>query len=164
MHNNDPLQRTLQKRGYRLTTQRRTILDILQHEPGSLTAETIYTKARQTNPQINLATVYRTLAALKETGLVEQSYASPDHHEACFNLTAVDDAVSRDDLPSPTTEVESPQKRFHFHCLGCDRIIPFQSSVVLEALRSAIDMEHIQVDQVCMCVQGYCADCAGRRP
>ena len=91
MSDEEKLQLALRKYGYCLTAQRRAILEILLVERELLTADDIFHKARQTNPHLNLATVYRTLTILRKAGLVDQSYASPDpcsqkfHPEAGFN-------------------------------------------------------------------------------
>jgi Fur family ferric uptake transcriptional regulator len=166
MPNLAQLQEAFQKNGHRLTTQRQAVLDVLQTEPGLLTAEDIYQKTRALNPSINLATVYRTLTLLREMRLVEHAYASPEHHEAGFILVAPIGAEVEgtgsclDDTPSLPLAASPTEKHFHFRCLRCGKLIQFQSAAITDALTTVPALRQVQLDQVCMCIQGICEDCA----
>ncbi|HBE79142.1 MAG TPA: hypothetical protein DDW65_15415 [Firmicutes bacterium] len=51
--------------GYRLTSQRRAVLDVLLRQSGQyLDGETIYSLIKQNVPNVGMATVYRTLTLL----------------------------------------------------------------------------------------------------
>lgn len=56
--------------GLRLTRQRDAVLLILAQSSGFLDAEELGDKARTIEPRISVATIYRTLAALEQAGLV----------------------------------------------------------------------------------------------
>ena len=58
--------------GIRLTGQRRLLAAILEGTPTHLDAETVFRLARQRDPGIHRATVYRTLNKLKRMGLVDE--------------------------------------------------------------------------------------------
>jgi len=61
----------LKKKGYKMTTQRQAILDvILQHEGEHLSTEEIYELVKKEHPDIGLATVYRTLLLLDDMELI----------------------------------------------------------------------------------------------
>lgn len=60
----------LRKRGFRLTSQRMTILHILNHDGGHMTPAQVYDEARQTLPGITEPTVYRTLEFLADNDIV----------------------------------------------------------------------------------------------
>ncbi|TCK98388.1 Fur family ferric uptake transcriptional regulator [Natranaerovirga hydrolytica] len=67
------LKKKLKEKGLKLTTQRRTILEILEkHEGEHLTAEEIYELVKVDCPEIGLATVYRTVQLLLELDLIEK--------------------------------------------------------------------------------------------
>ncbi|MCJ7807105.1 MAG: transcriptional repressor, partial [Dehalococcoidia bacterium] len=66
--------------GQRVTSQRRLILDILRHSEGHLDADELYRLAKEREPRISLATVYRNLNLFKELGLVEGRHFTEDHH------------------------------------------------------------------------------------
>jgi len=61
----------LKEKGYKLTPQRRSILDeIIKNESSHLTTEEIYDLVKVSCPEIGLATVYRTVQLLEEMGVL----------------------------------------------------------------------------------------------
>ena len=60
----------LRERGYRVTPQRIAILKILALSDGHPSAERIYDQIKEEFPTTSLATVYKTIATLKEMGEV----------------------------------------------------------------------------------------------
>lgn len=62
----------LRERGCRLTPQRRAVLQILVESRDHPTVEQIYEQVRQDFPMTSLATVYKTVALLKEMGEVRE--------------------------------------------------------------------------------------------
>jgi Fur family ferric uptake transcriptional regulator len=95
----------LRQRGFRITPQREMIVEIIAHHDSHLTAEEIYAQVSQRTHALNLATVYRTLELLVETGFVSRidlgegqvSYATRHHgphiHLVCRCCGAVTDAT-----------------------------------------------------------------------
>ncbi len=141
MLNQDETIQRLQESGLRATAQRRTIVEVISEHDGHLTAEQVYEEARRLNSRISLATVYRTLAVLKDAGLIEQRYLTAEHDRSHFELAGE---------PS----------HFHFRCLGCGKIIEFESREILKALGRELTAKHdVKVTQTCMCVEGYCESC-----
>lgn len=63
------LRAALRERGYRLTVQRELILDAFESLSGHVTAEDVYALVRESFPQVNVSTVYRTLELLESQGL-----------------------------------------------------------------------------------------------
>jgi Fur family ferric uptake transcriptional regulator len=91
-------------RGIRITKQRRLLVGIIQDSPRHLDAFSLLKVAKLSDSNINLATVYRTLALLKGRGLIDEldllhlegekhyyeAKTSSDHcHIACFNCGAI---------------------------------------------------------------------------
>lgn len=81
----------LREQGFRLTHQRRLILDYIKAQGGHVTADEIFTATLRRCPELNLATVYRNLHWLSRVGLLrkidrgkdrlEYEYAgAPMHH------------------------------------------------------------------------------------
>ena len=60
----------LKSKGFKLTPQRRAVLEVLTSSGDHLTAAEIYERAHKLNPRIGLATVYRTLDILLDMSLV----------------------------------------------------------------------------------------------
>jgi len=84
----------IRSRGFRLTPQRMTILQVLQHSGGHLTPSEVYAIARLSMPGLTETTVYRTLEFLSENGfamaahigsgkLVYQVGGHDHHHIIC---------------------------------------------------------------------------------
>ena len=62
----------LREAGLRITKPRRIILEILDAEQGHPDAARIFERAVAINSRISLATVYRTMKALEESGAIER--------------------------------------------------------------------------------------------
>ncbi len=136
----------LRATGHRITPQRQIVLEVVESSGEHLDAEAIYQRARERadDPRISLATVYRTLAVLKETGLIEQRYLSPAHAREHY-------------------EPAGAQEHYHFTCLGCHKVIEFQSPKVK---RMAVELNRelgVEVAHACICLEGYCRTCAASR-
>lgn len=94
---------TLKRQGYKLTPQRRVILDIIHQAEAHLTADDIYNLVCRKIDGVNKSTVYRTLELLEELNCVVKSeigerfvyhHAEEGHHHhlicrrcgRCINL------------------------------------------------------------------------------
>jgi Fe2+ or Zn2+ uptake regulation protein len=62
----------LREKGYKLTPQRREIINILSNDLAHPGARDILKKVRKKAPQISLSTVYYTLDILKKEGLIQE--------------------------------------------------------------------------------------------
>ncbi len=69
----------LKQKGYRMTPQRKLILDILHNENSHVTAEDIFTRIKSQLDGVNISTVYRTLDLLESLGLVVKSEFENGH-------------------------------------------------------------------------------------
>ncbi len=68
----EKFEKTLRGNGYKLTNQRRVVLEILYNRKGEhMTAEDIHNIVKVNNPEIGLATIYRSLQLLTELDLVD---------------------------------------------------------------------------------------------
>ena len=70
--NGESLLDRMNARGLRMTHQRRLLAELLDSAADHLNAEEVYHRARQRDPEIHRATVYRTLNTLKKLGLVDE--------------------------------------------------------------------------------------------
>lgn len=134
---------SLHAAGRRLTPQRALVLNILQDADDHLDAEAIWKKAVVQNPDLNLATVYRTLTVLKEMGLVEQRYFARDHKREYF-------------------EAVGKREHYHFTCLGCGQVIELETPRIRQARQELGAALGLQFLHACICFEGYCAACAAR--
>lgn len=130
--------------GLRATPQRILVLRILQEAGEHLDAETIWLRSRQHDPAISLATVYRSLARLKDASLVTQRFYDRDHKRECFA------AVNQ-------------EERFFFTCRSCKRVLQLRTPLLAQLRRQWEQELGLVFLQGCMCFDGYCAECAPQR-
>ena len=107
------------KRNYRMTHQRRVILEAVKSSGDHPTADEIYEKVRKTLPRVSMGTVYRNLDILSSTGVIKK--LEPDHPQMRFDWETAD--------------------HYHITCVRCGRIedIPVASSDnPLESLENAL--------------------------
>ncbi|HID89202.1 MAG TPA: transcriptional repressor [Anaerolineae bacterium] len=124
--------------GRRLTRQRRLVMEVLEEAEEHLDAEAIHDRAKARDPNISLATVYRTLALLKEVGLVEEHRLGEDHahYEAVRGVP-----------------------HYHFTCLECGRVIEFDAPEVDQVVQALSRREGLQIADVHLFLTGYCRQC-----
>lgn len=129
---------SLKETGKRVTNQRTLILEIIRQRKGHIDADEIYRQARIIQPRISLSTVYRTLKALKEPGLIEELHLNDSHHHY---------------------EMKSTSKHHHIVCLGCGKVIEFEypiSNYVQENIPEARDFQIVDME---IRMVGYCSQC-----
>jgi Fe2+ or Zn2+ uptake regulation protein len=134
----DGLREVFQEAGRRLTSQRRLVLDVLKRSDEHLEADAIHDRAKRRAPGLSLATVYRTLALLKEMGLVEEHRLGEGHSHY---------------------EAVQEEPHYHFTCRRCGKVIEFDTPLVAEVRRELCDREGVQVTQSHLYFIGYCPDC-----
>ncbi len=84
-------------KGLRMTGQRRIIAQVLQDSDDHPDVEELYSRASALDPQISIATVYRTVKLFEEAGILEKlefgdgraryEDADRDHHDHLIDLT-----------------------------------------------------------------------------
>ncbi|MGB8648187.1 MAG: Fur family transcriptional regulator [Anaerolineae bacterium] len=132
----------LHTQGRRMTGQRVVILQIIQESNRHLDAEELYHLARKRNPRINLATVYRTLALLKESRLITPTYLSQDDRHGHF-------------------ESRPEAEHYHFTCTRCGAVLEFESPLVAQLERQVERDLGVELMRITLCVEGYCGECKG---
>src|ERR1700675_5105144 len=65
------LQAALEKRGVRLTRQRKILLEVMDNAERHLDAGAILDRAQKLDPRVHRVTVYRTIDLLKRNGLID---------------------------------------------------------------------------------------------
>ncbi|WP_371377493.1 Fur family transcriptional regulator [Sporomusa aerivorans] len=130
---------TLREMGYRLTPQRRAVIDALSECGGFTDASVIFGKVRLTNEHISLDTIYRNLKLLIELGVVNQ-INNPRSDRTLYELIT-----------------DSPHQ--HAVCLACGKIecIDHCTEMVDNMVRLASD--GFKVVNHSFEAYGYCAEC-----
>ncbi len=135
---------TLRATGHRITPQRQIVLDVITTSRGHLDAEAIFQRARHRDPNISLATVYRTLTVLKDRGLIQQRYLARGHSREHY-------------------EPVGAREHYHFACLSCRKVIEFQSPRVKQMTEELRHTLGVDVAHACICFEGYCQACEAKR-
>ena len=129
---------TLTLAGLRITSQRALILEIIRQGEGHLDADEVYRRAREQRPRLSLSTVYRTLQALKNLGLVEEVHFDEAHHH--YEM-------------KPLTE------HHHLVCLSCGRVVEFKYPLARLVRRNVREAKDFQITGSEVRMTGYCPAC-----
>lgn len=71
IQNKNDLSHLLKEKGYKITEQRKAVLDVvMKHEGEHLSSQEIYELVKKNYPDVGMATVYRTLPVLEELGYI----------------------------------------------------------------------------------------------
>jgi len=127
----------LRQNGYKITPQRRAILEVLAHDKSHPTVEQVYQRVLLTMPDLSRTTVYNTLRELSDLGELApvhdlseggQRYDTnhrPHHHLYCIqchNLVDIDHDFEGLDLPPKETsgyQILNRQVTFYGICPAC---------------------------------------------
>ncbi len=109
------LKSELNDRGWRLTPQRETILNVFQHlaRGKHLSAEDLYNLLEGEGEQISLSTIYRTLKLMARLGILRELELAEGHKHY---------------------ELNQPYPHHHHHliCVRCNKTIEFKNDSILK--------------------------------
>ena len=133
----------LREHGYRLTPQRRVVCQTLSGAERHLSAEEIHARAGGLAPELNLASVYRTLALLGELGLARQVQLGDGKGQ---------------------WEVAHPDDAFHLVCRGCG-VVAHHAGDLVDRVRAHLTHGHgFTPEAIDLVVRGLCEACAQGEP
>lgn len=132
----------LQKAGYKLTNQRREILRVVaENHNDHLSCEDVFNIVSKENPELGIATVYRTLQLFEKLNIV-------------YKLN-FDDGLSRYELNFDTES----HHHHHLICLECGKVIEVKMDL-LESLENEIEKEgNFKIVDHNVKFYGYCNNC-----
>ncbi|ACQ51550.1 Fur family transcriptional regulator [Clostridium botulinum] len=141
----EKLKEELKSKGYKLTPQRRAIIDMIKkHEGSHLTTEELYDLVKEECPEIGLATVYRTVQLLEEMGVI-------------YKLD-LDDGCSRYELVNK----DENHQHHHLICSKCNKVIEVKDDF-LEDLEENIEEEYnFKIENHSLKFYGICKECQGK--
>lgn len=132
--------------GLKFTRQRELIAEVFFGAGGHLTVEDLLERVRVQDPQVSLATVYRTMKLLTECGLA-------DAHRFGDRQVLYEPSEGED------------EHHDHIICVDCGKIVEFYNAK-LERLQETIAGEHgFTLSEHRMELYGSCTDpeCEGKR-
>ena len=124
--------------GFRFTSQRRHVYDVLLQKLDHPTAEDVFIRAKHDLPDISMATVYNCLDALVQCGLVRQVQLQRGATRFCPNM----------------------EEHAHYHCDQCGAVfdVPLEKAAPAVSGPKGFKVNHYEV-----AVHGLCAACAAKR-
>ena len=133
------LDKYMAERGLKSTRQRALIVDTFFGAGGHVSVEDVWSRVRKLDARVSVATVYRTMKLLAESGLA---------HARNFGdgQTRYEAAVGR-------------EHHDHLICTNCQKIIEFENDRI-EAMQDMVAKRHgFKVTSHKMELYGLCRDC-----
>lgn len=140
--NIDEYKEILKTKGYKLTNQRKAILNtIIENVHEHLSCEEIFNLVSVDYPEIGIATIYRTLQLFENLNIVVK--------------VNFDDGFSRYEIKENTND----HHHHHLICLKCGKILEVQLDL-LESLETTIEsQEKFSITDHNVKFYGYCESC-----
>jgi len=131
----------LSRKGYKLTPQRKLLLDILFQQEGHMSAEELFEEIKVSQPNVSFGTVYRNLSILVEIGIVNQLDFKDgrSRFEVCLD------------------------HHHHLVCLDCGRAIDMPMCPFTKVIDEAADANKFSIKNHNFEVFGYCEGCTRNR-
>ncbi len=135
----------VESRGIRLTAQRRALIETIQEATTHLDAASLLRVARERDPNIDRATVYRTIELLKKLGMIDELDLMHLNGEKHY------------------FEVKTQQDHLHLACFGCGEIIEFATPAFEQLKQEIAKKNEFEVQVIRLEVGGLCNICAAKK-
>ena len=133
----------LQRKQYKLTMQRRTVLEILLEHPGEhLSAEDVYGALRDKSSDVGLATVYRTLELLVQLGILQRM----EFGDGCSRYEIAD--IEKNE-----------HQHHHLICIKCGKVTEFFDDLLDELEADVAAKSGFKITDHQVKFYGYCKEC-----
>lgn len=136
------LKSELNERGWRLTPQRETILQIFQDLPkgNHLSAEDLYNLLQAEGHAISLSTIYRTLKLMARMGILRELELAEGHKHYEINQP-------------------SPHHHHHLICVKCNKTIEFKNDAILKTGTRTAQKEGYHLLDCQLMIHAICPAC-----
>ena len=135
----DELIAALKERNFRLTPQRVELVRLIATSEGHPSAGQLYDRIKRQFPTMSHATVYKTLALLKDIGQVLEIELRDDSHY----------------------DGNRPQPHPHLICIKCNKIIDGEADFDPSAIRKLEKASGYKILRSQVSFYGLCPDCKG---
>ncbi|MCT7971545.1 Fur family transcriptional regulator [Laspinema olomoucense] len=136
------LKAELNERGWRLTPQRETILQVFQNLPKGehLSAEDLYELLQEEGEGISLSTIYRTVKLMARMGILRELELAEGHKHY---------------------EINQPYPHHHHHliCVRCNKTIEFKSDSILKVGIKTTTKEGYHLLDCQLTIHAVCPTC-----
>lgn len=136
----------LKEKGYRLTEQRLTILDIIIKNAGKhLNSQEIYDLVKEEHPEIGVATVYRTISLLEEIGII---------YGGDFGDGSIRYEVAKE---------HEEHRHHHLICIECGSIEEFEDDLLEQIENEIYKKKQFETTDHRVKFYGYCKKCLAKQ-
>jgi Fur family transcriptional regulator, ferric uptake regulator len=135
------LLKELDASGVRMTQQRRLIVSIIQDSPRHMDAAALLKAAKKQSPEIDRATVYRTISLLKHRGLIDELDLMHIEGEKHFY------------------EAKTDRDHCHLACFRCGSIMEYASESLEKLKEEMAKKAGFQIRVARLEVGGFCKKC-----
>ncbi|HEY9705193.1 MAG TPA: transcriptional repressor [Allocoleopsis sp.] len=136
------LKAELNERGWRLTPQRETILNVFKHLPEGkhLSAEELYELLETEGESISLSTIYRTVKLMARMGILRELELAEGHKHY---------------------ELNQPYPHHHHHliCVRCNTTIEFKNDSILKIGHRQSEKEGYHLLDCQLTIHAICPSC-----
>jgi|TARA_B100000315_G_scaffold117230_1_gene107476 Fur family ferric uptake transcriptional regulator len=129
----------LRRHGYKLTRQRRAVIEAIIVSQDRLTPAILYAKVHQDHPDIGVVTIYRTLEILAELALVCELHGGTACHRYVIG--------------------QPEQHHHHLICSGCSLVTDFTRHDFSALERSLARQSRFRIDGHLLEFFGLCPAC-----
>ncbi|RMH64440.1 MAG: transcriptional repressor [Cyanobacteria bacterium J003] len=139
------LKAELNEKGWRLTPQRETILNIFQNLPkgNHLSAEDLHHELRKQGHSISLSTVYRTVKLMSRMGILRELELAEGHKHYELNTM-------------------SPHHHHHMVCVQCNHTIEFDNDSILKQALKQTEKYGLQLIDCQLTIYTICPEALRR--
>ena len=139
----DILKQRLKLNKHKLTTQRRTVLNVFIENPGEhLNADEVYKILCGQGQDIGLATVYRSLDLLADLDILQKMEFG--------------DGCSRYEIKTMTPD---EHQHHHMKCMKCGKVFEFQGDLLDKLEKDISQKSGFQIVDHQVIFYGYCKKC-----
>lgn len=136
------LKESLKQKGYKLTPQRRAIVDtIIKNEGKHMTAEEIYDEVKKDCPEIGLATVYRTVLLLEDINLLSRL----DLSDGCSRYEIIHE--------------DEHHRHHHLICNECNKVFEVEEDLLDELEHRVENKYKFKIKDHNLKFFGTCCEC-----
>ncbi len=136
---NRSIDERLHDHGHRATGPRRLVWQALVDLDDHVTVEQLAERVAESDPSVNLASIYRSLALFRDLGLVRESRLGPS--EVSY------------------WEPAHPDEHFHLVCTSCGTIDHHVGTLVSQIEEHLISGHDFQPQHIEIVVRGLCPSC-----
>lgn len=135
------LRAELNAKGWRLTPQRETILQVFQNLPrgNHLSAEELHDMLVKRGEKVSLSTIYRTLKLWTRMGILRELELAEGHKHYELNTA-------------------SPHHHHHLVCIQCNQTIEFENDTILKLAMKQVEKAGLQMIDCQLTIYTICPE------